>query len=80
VINMGLLNIIRRMHLWQKLPIREISRLPGVSRNIVSKKLAVNTIEPKFATPEWSRKLDPFAETLGGSKPMQRRAAKIGTR
>ena len=29
---MGLLNIIRRMHLRQKLSIREISRLAGVSR------------------------------------------------
>lgn len=29
---MGLLNIIRRMHLRQKLSIREISRLTGVSR------------------------------------------------
>jgi DNA-binding GntR family transcriptional regulator len=29
---MGLLNIIRRMHLGQKLSIREIARLTGVSR------------------------------------------------
>lgn len=63
---MGLLNIIRRMHLRQKLSIREISRLTGVSRNTVSKHLAANTIEPKFATPERSSKLDPFAETLAG--------------
>jgi len=52
---MGLLNIIRRMHLRQKLSIREIARLTGVSRNTVTKHLAANTIEPKFATPErWS--------------------------
>ena len=63
---MGLLNIIRRMHLRQKLSIREISRLTGVSRNTVSKHLAANTIEPKFATPERSSKLDPFAEMLTG--------------
>ena len=31
---MGLLNIIRRMHLRQKLSIREIARLTGVSRNM----------------------------------------------
>lgn len=49
---MGLLNIIRRMHLRQKLSIREIARLTGVSRNTVTKHLAANTIEPKFATPE----------------------------
>lgn len=32
---MGLLNIIRRMHKRQKLWIREIARLTGVSRNTV---------------------------------------------
>ncbi len=37
---MGLLNIIRRMHLRQKLSIREIARLTGVSRNTVTKHLA----------------------------------------
>jgi transposase len=63
---MGLLNIIRRMHLRQKLSIREIARLTGVSRNTVSKHLAANTIEPKFATPERQSKLDPFAEKLAG--------------
>jgi hypothetical protein len=61
---MGLLNIIRRMHLRQKLSIREIARLTRVSRNTVTKHLAANTIEPKFATPEWQSKLDPFAEKL----------------
>ncbi len=59
---MGLLNIIRRMHLRQKLSIREIARLTGVSRNTVTKYLATNIVEPKFATPEWQSKLDPFAE------------------
>ena len=63
---MGLLNIIRRMHLRQKLSIREISRLTGVSRNTVSKHLAANTIEPKFATPDRQSKIDPFAEKLAG--------------
>lgn len=60
MIHMGLLNIIRRMHLRQKLSIREISRLTGVSRNTVAKHLAANTIEPKFATPERQSKIDPF--------------------
>ena len=46
---MGLLNIIRRMHLRQKLSIREISRRKGLSRNTVTKHLAANTIEPIFA-------------------------------
>ena len=45
---MGLLNIIRRMHLRQKLSIREIARLTGVSRNTVTKHLAADSIEPKI--------------------------------
>jgi transposase len=61
---MGLLNIIRRMHLRQKLSIREISRRTGLSRNTVTKHLAANTIEPIFATPERPSKLDPLAEKL----------------
>ena len=63
---MGLLNIIRRMHLRQKLSIREIARLTGVSRNTVTKHLAANAIEAKFATPERHSKIDPFAEQLAG--------------
>ena len=63
---MGLLNIIRRMHLRQKLSIREIARRTGLSRNTVTKHLAADTIEPKFATPERPSKLDPFADKLAG--------------
>ncbi len=62
---MGLLNIIQRMHLQQKLSIREIARLTGVPRNTVIKQLAANTIEPKFATLEPQSKIDPFADKLG---------------
>ncbi len=61
---MGLLNIIRRMHLRQELSIREISRRTGLSRNTVTRHLAAHTIEPIFATPERPSKLDPFAEKL----------------
>ncbi|GGC17622.1 hypothetical protein GCM10011363_37730 [Marivita lacus] len=63
---MGLLNIIHRMHNRQKLSIREIARLTGELRKTVTKHLAANTIEPKFATPELASKLDPFAEKLAG--------------
>ena len=63
---MGLLNIIRRMHLRQKLSIREIARRTGLSRNTVTKHLAADTVEPKFATLERPSKLDPFAEKLAG--------------
>ena len=66
MIHMGLLNVIRRMHLRQKLSIREIARLAGVSRNTVTKHPATNIIEPKFAVPEPERKIDPFAGKLAG--------------
>ena len=61
---MGPLNVIRKLRLRQGLPIREIERGTGLSRNTIKKYLKADTIEPKFATPERSSKLDPFAEKL----------------
>ena len=61
---MGLLNVIRRMALREKLPIREISRRTGLSRNTIKKYLRSGEIEPRFAVPERGSKLDPFAEKL----------------
>ena len=66
VINMELLNLIRRMSLRLKLPIREIARRTGLSRNTVKKHLKADTIEPTFAVPDRPSKLDPFAEKLAG--------------
>jgi transposase len=63
---MGLLNIIRRMALREKLSIREISRRTGLSRNTITKHLNAGTIEPRFTTPERQSKLDPFADKLAG--------------
>lgn len=63
---MGLLNIIRRMALRENLPLREIARRTGMSRNAIKKYLNAGTIEPQFATPERQSKLDPFAEKLAG--------------
>ncbi len=63
---MGLLNIIRRMALREKLSVREISRRTGLSRNTIAKYLSAGTIEPKFAVPERASKLDPFADKLSG--------------
>lgn len=64
VIHMGLLNVIRRMALREKLPIREIARRTGLSRNTIKTYLNVGTIEPKFSVPDRPSKLDPFAEKL----------------
>ena len=83
MIHMGLLNVIRRMALREQLPIREIARRTGLSRNTIRKYLKAGTIEPKFTTPERPSKLDPFAEKLagwlkteGGKSRKQRRSAK----
>ena len=63
---MGIMNIIRRMALREKLSIREIARRTGISRNTIKKYLNAGTIEPQFATPERQSKLYPFAEKLAG--------------
>ena len=54
VIDMGLLNVIRRLRLRQGLAIREIERRTGVSRNTIKKHLKADTVESRFATPERS--------------------------
>lgn len=71
------------MALREKLPIREIARRTGLSRNTIRKYLNAGTIEPRFATPERPSKLDPFAEKLAawlkteaGKSRKQRRTLK----
>ena len=54
---MGLLNIIRRMSLRERLSIREISRRTGLSRNTITKHLNAGTIEPQFTTPDRQSKV-----------------------
>ena len=80
---MGLLNIIRKLRLRHGLPIREIARRTGLSRNTVKKHLKAGTIEPTFTTPERPSKLDPFADKLSawlktetGKSRKQRRTLK----
>lgn len=58
--------MIRRIHVRQKLSIREIARPIGFSRNTVANQLVANTIEFKFATPNRPGKLAPFSEKLVG--------------
>ena len=61
---MGFLSIIRRWALRDKMPIREISRRTGLSRNTIRKYLRAGTVEPKFKTPKRPLKLDPYADRL----------------
>ena len=75
---MGFLSVIRRslpgsacLHaregaLREKMPIREISRRAGLSRNTIRKYLRAEIVEPRFQTPTRPSKLDPYAEKLSG--------------
>jgi transposase len=66
VIDMALLSVIRRWHFREGMPIREIERRTGLSRNTIRKYLRAGTVEPRFKVPERPSKLDPFAEKLSG--------------
>ena len=63
---MDLLSVIRRWRFRQKMPIREIERRSGLSRNTIRKYLRADTVEPQFEVPKRPSKLDPFAEKLSG--------------
>ena len=63
---MALLSVIRRWHFRQNIPIREIERRTGLSRNTIRKYLRAETVEPKFRVPDRPSKLDAFAEKLSG--------------
>ncbi|WP_034997871.1 IS21 family transposase [Beijerinckia mobilis] len=63
---MALLSVIRRWHFREGMPIREIERRTGLSRNTIRKYLRADTVEPKFKVPDRPSKLDPFTEKLSG--------------
>jgi transposase len=66
VIYMALLSVIRRWHFREGMPIREIERRTGLSRNTIRKYLRSGALEPKFKLADRPSKLDPFAEKLTG--------------
>jgi hypothetical protein len=83
VIDMALLSIIRRWHLREEIPIREIERWTGLSRNTIRKYLRLKAVEPKFKIPGRPSNLDPFAGRLeawlrvqAGKSRKQRRTAR----
>ncbi len=80
---MALLSVIRRWHFREGVPIREIERRTGLSRNTIRKYLRADTVEPKFKVPARPSKLDRFAQKLSdwlrveaGKSRKQRRTAK----
>lgn len=61
---MAFLKVIRKWALRDKLPIREIARRIGISRNTIKKYLREGIFEPAFQTPDRASKLDPYAKQL----------------
>ncbi|MCS5602225.1 MAG: IS21 family transposase [Paracoccus sp.] len=61
---MGFLKVIRKWALRDKMPIREIARRTGISRNTIKKYLREGIVEPAFQTPDRPSKLDPYAKQL----------------
>jgi len=59
-----LLSVIRRWHHRDKLPIREIRRRTGLSRNTIRKYLTNGEVTPRYPARKSISKLDPYAETL----------------
>ena len=64
VIDMGFLKVIRTWALRDKMPIREIARRTGISRNTIKKYLREGIVEPAFQTPDRPSKLDPYVTQL----------------
>jgi transposase len=60
----ALLSVIRRWHLRDGIPIREIARRTGLSRNTVRKYLASQVVEPAYPSRKSPSKLGDYAETL----------------
>jgi hypothetical protein len=59
VIDMGFLSVIRTWALRDKMPIREIARRTGLSRNTIKKYLRAGIVEPRsrrrIARASWTR-------------------------
>ena len=64
VIDVALLSVIRRWHFREGMPIREITRRTGLSRNTVRKYLASGVVEPRYPNRKSPSKLDDYELTL----------------
>jgi transposase len=64
VIDVALLSVIRRWHFREGMPIREITRRTGLSRNTVRKYLASGVVEPRYPKRKSPSKLDDYELTL----------------
>jgi transposase len=64
VINVAILSSIRRWHVRDNMPIREIVRKTGIARNTIRKYLANKVVEPKYPNRKTPSKLDDYAAKL----------------
>jgi AcrR family transcriptional regulator len=64
VIDVALLGIIRRWHIRDQVPLREIARRLGISRNTVRRYLRSEIIEPAYAERRSTRAIDKYAFQL----------------
>ena len=64
MIDVALLSVIRRWHFREGMPIREITRRTGLSRNTVRKYLASGVVEPRYLKRNSPSKLDGYEQTL----------------
>ena len=61
---MAILSSIRRWHFRNNMPIREIARKTGISRNTIKKYLADKVVEPQYPHRKTPSKLDDYAVKL----------------
>ena len=66
MIDVALLGIIRRWHLRDQVPLREIARRLGISRNTVRRYLRSETTEPSYAERRVTSGLDKYSVQLSG--------------
>jgi AcrR family transcriptional regulator len=64
MIDVALLGIIRRWYIREQIPLREIARRLGISRNTVRRYLRSETIEPAYAERRSTRAIDKYAFQL----------------
>jgi transcriptional regulator with XRE-family HTH domain len=66
VIDVAILGIIRRWHLRDQVPLREIAKRLGISRNTVRRYLRSKTTGPAFAQRQSASAIGPYAFQLSG--------------
>jgi len=66
VIDVAILSIIRRWHLRDQIPLREIARRLGISRNTVRRYLRADVTVPAYPSRQSPSKLDGYAAKLSG--------------